>query len=134
MSQVYKYMVATRCMTYNHSLYIEEALRGFAMQETTFPIVFCVVDDASTDGEQNLLLEWTKNNLELNDDGSLPCKQMPYGKLVFARSIKNNNAYFAILLLSENHYRKKDKLPYIKESQRLRAHAALSRTRQSGQP
>ena len=108
-------MVATRCMTYNHSLYIEETLHGFAMQETTFPIVFCVVDDASTDGEQGLLLEWAKNNLVLNNDGSLPCKQMSYGNMIFAKHIENNNAYFAMILLDENHYRKKDKLPYISE-------------------
>ena len=51
MESEYKYMACTQCMTYNHSPYILETLKGFAIQQTSFPIVFCVIDDASPDGE-----------------------------------------------------------------------------------
>lgn len=56
MEQDYKYKVVTLCMTYNQASYIEETLHGFTMQETSFPMVFCIVDDASTDGEQMTIL------------------------------------------------------------------------------
>ena len=35
----YKYMVCTLCFTYNQANYIEETLRGFTIQKTTFPAV-----------------------------------------------------------------------------------------------
>lgn len=113
MEQDYKYKVVTLCMTYNQSSYIEEALHGFTMQETSFPVVFCVVDDASTDGEQDLLRKWAGENLQQNEDGLSNCKELPYGELFFARHANNEKAFFSILLLRENHYRKKSKLPYL---------------------
>jgi len=42
-----KYKVIVRCITYNHSKYICDALNGFAIQETKFPFICIVVDDAS---------------------------------------------------------------------------------------
>ena len=50
----YKYTVFTKCYTYNHAPYILDTLRGFAIQQTSFPIVFAIADDASTDGEPEL--------------------------------------------------------------------------------
>ena len=51
------FLVSVRCMTYNHSAYIENALDGFTMQKTDFPFVCIIMDDASTDGEQEVLRE-----------------------------------------------------------------------------
>lgn len=115
MEQDYKYKVVTLCMTYNQSPYIEETLHGFTMQETSFPVVYCVVDDASIDGEQDLLRKWARENLQQSDDGSLNSIEMSYGELIFARHLDNVNAFFSILLLRENHYGKKSKLPYLTE-------------------
>ncbi len=42
-------LVSILCITYNHEKYIEECLRGFLIQETTFPVEIIVHDDASTD-------------------------------------------------------------------------------------
>lgn len=44
-----KPLVTICCITYNHENYIEDALQGFLMQETNFPIEIIVHDDASTD-------------------------------------------------------------------------------------
>ena len=49
------YMVATLCFTYNQAPYIENTLNGFSIQETSFPVVYIIVDDASTDGEQEVI-------------------------------------------------------------------------------
>lgn len=43
------------CNTFNHAQYIKDALDGFCMQETTFPFVAIIVDDASTDGEPEII-------------------------------------------------------------------------------
>ena len=40
---------------YNQSKYIEDALNGFIMQKTNFPFVCVIIDDASTDGEQDVI-------------------------------------------------------------------------------
>ena len=50
-----EYKVLVRCFTFNHSKYIEDTLNSFAMQQTNFPFVCLVIDDASTDGEQEVI-------------------------------------------------------------------------------
>lgn len=49
------YKVCARSITYNQSAYIEDCLNGVAMQQTNFPFVHHVIDDCSTDGEQNVI-------------------------------------------------------------------------------
>lgn len=53
--QIDTHKVVVLSITYNHSKYIEDTLKGIAMQQTEFPFFFCVFDDASTDGEQEIL-------------------------------------------------------------------------------
>lgn len=43
------------CITYNHARYIEQALTGFLIQKTTFPIEILIHDDASTDGTADII-------------------------------------------------------------------------------
>lgn len=112
----YKYTVAVRCFTYNHAHYIEDALRGFAMQETDFPVVNIIVDDASTGCEQDVIKSWAVENLDVTS-GEL-WREMPYGSLMEAPLRRNRNSTFVILLLSENHYQTgqgKKRLDYIAE-------------------
>lgn len=112
-----KYMVVTRCFTYNQAPYIEETLHGFMIQETTFPTAYLIVDDASTDGEQNLLTKWADEHL-LSKNAEQNWEEMPYGKLLIAPQKENPQSLFVLLLLNENHYQHgKDhlKLTYISE-------------------
>ena len=118
MNQKTEYLVCTRCITYNHAHFIEETLNGFAMQRIESPVVFTVIDDASPDGEQDVLREWISNNLLMDEDSIVCHKVMPYGELFFARHNKQSNMYFAILLLAENHFqsgKSKLKSQYIAE-------------------
>lgn len=48
-------VVSICCITYNHKKFIAEALEGFLMQETTFPVEILINDDASTDGTPDIL-------------------------------------------------------------------------------
>jgi len=107
------FKVLVQCSTFNHSQYILDALNGFAMQRTSFPFVCCIIDDASTDGEQDVLKEFIQTDL-LNQEARI--EETDYANIVFAPHRNNPNCYFAILLLKENHYQqRKPKLPYIKE-------------------
>ncbi len=100
----YKYTVATLCNTYNHKRYYQDALRGFLIQKTTFPTVYIIIDDASTDGEQDLLCKWSTDNLDFNEEDACYCKPMHYGRLIYGRYKESLNTFFSILLLSDNHY------------------------------
>ena len=58
-------LVAIRCITYNHEPYIRDALEGFVMQRTDFPVVAIVHDDASTDGTAAIIREYAEKYPDL---------------------------------------------------------------------
>lgn len=113
MIQGYSYMVSVRCATFNHAPYIEDALRGFAMQKCNFPVAFVVIDDASEDGEPELLRNWAEARLTAKPGASL-WQEMPYGCVAEGTLTERPNLTFAFILLNENHYSKrKSKLAYM---------------------
>lgn len=112
----YKYMVAVQCMTFNQSKYILDALNGFVMQQTNFPFVALVVDDASTDGEQDVLSNYVNEQFNLNDTAIAYEKETEYAHITYAQHKTNKNCNIAVLYLKENHYsQRKPKLPYLAE-------------------
>lgn len=58
-------MVSIVCITYNQEPYIAQALDGFLMQETTFPIEIIVHDDASTDKTAEIIREYERKHPDL---------------------------------------------------------------------
>jgi len=48
-------LISVLCITYNHSRYLEDALRGLLTQRTQFPFEIVLHDDASTDGTQDII-------------------------------------------------------------------------------
>ena len=107
------YMVAIRCMTYNHRPYIQQCLDGFVMQKTNFPYVAIVVDDASTDDEQGVLWDFINNEL---DSISLQKDETNDFIRIVASHKTNNNSTFVVVFLKYNHYSiRKAKAPYFKE-------------------
>ena len=110
MEQEYKYMVCTRCFTFNHAPYIVDAMNGFTMQETTFPVITLIVDDASQDGEPDVIRQYLVENF-----------QAPYSTeetddyyLICANHTTNPNCTFVVFLLKYNHYSiRKSKMPYL---------------------
>lgn len=111
-----KYKVCIRCMTYNHADFISSALDGFAMQQTTFPFVCVIMDDASTDGEQDVIKKYMFTNFDLNDDSCVRSEETNDYTMTFVRHKTNKNCYFAVYFLKYNHYSiNKGKMGYINE-------------------
>lgn len=50
-----KPLVSICCITYNHALYIKQAIEGFLMQKTSFTYEILIHDDASTDGTKEII-------------------------------------------------------------------------------
>lgn len=117
MEQQYKYMVYVGCMTYNHAPYIKETLDGFCGQQTTFPYVCGIIDDASTDGEPTLLRQYLHDYFEIKEPALVKKKETDDYIMVFARHKENVNCYFVVYFLKYNHYQagKKPKLPYVSQ-------------------
>jgi len=74
-------LVSISCITYNHEKFISDAIEGFLMQETTFPVEINIHEDASTDNTADIIREYEK---------------------------KYPNVLFNVIYQTENQYSKKD--------------------------
>lgn len=101
--------VLVRCITYNHEAYIEDALKGFVMQKTDFPFVVSIIDDASTDNNTSVIMDYLKR---VCDADEVNPKIEEYGKVIDATPSNYPNCLLHVVLLNENHYGKKSKQPY----------------------
>ena len=99
-----KFKVCVRCFTFNQAKYIEDAMNGFVMQQTDFPFVCCIVDDASTDGEQDVIKKYMDMHFDYSPNSVSFEKETDYAYIHYARHKENKNCYFAVLLLKENLY------------------------------
>jgi len=96
------------------------------MQETNFPFVCAVVDDASTDGEQEVIKSYLNEHFDLEDNSVVRHEETDDYVLTFARHKTNVNCYFAVLFLKYNHYSiKKPKAPYIAQWREKAKYIAL---------
>jgi glycosyltransferase involved in cell wall biosynthesis len=57
--------VSILCPTYNQREFIAQALDGFLMQETTFPVEILVHDDASSDGTAEIVAQFAASHPDL---------------------------------------------------------------------
>lgn len=100
------YTVLVRCFTFNHSKYIKNALNGFVMQQTEFPFVCLVIDDASTDGEQEVIKSWLECECDMAKANYI---DIPTANIIIAYHKTNKNCTIAIYLLKENLFRQREK-------------------------
>lgn len=111
-----EFKVCVTCFTFNHSKYITDAMNGFTMQHTDFPFVCCIVDDASTDGEQEVIRKYVSDNFDLSDGSCHFERETDYAFITYAQHKMNKNCYFAVLYLKKNHNSiNKPKMPYLSE-------------------
>ena len=53
-----KILVTIWCITYNHELFIRDAIESFLMQKTDFRYEIIIHDDASTDNTAEIVREY----------------------------------------------------------------------------
>ena len=120
------FLVYIDCITYNHASYIEDAMKGFCMQETTFPFVAAIIDDASTDGEQNVIKRYLEENFDFSEKAVARKWETYDAYFIYAQHKTNKNCYFAVVLLKYNFYQlKKDKTPLISEWRNIAKYVAF---------
>jgi glycosyltransferase involved in cell wall biosynthesis len=94
-------------------------MNGFTMQQTDFPFVCVIVDDASTDGEPAVIQKYLDCNFDLQDKSVVRNEETDDYVLTFAQHKTNKNCYFAAFILKYNHYScpelKECKFRYIEE-------------------
>ena len=100
-----EYKVLVRCFTFNHSNYIEDALNGFAMQQTNFPFACLVMDDASTDGEQEVIKAWLERECDMERAETI---DIPTSVVIIVPHKTNTSCTFAFYLLKQNLYKAKE--------------------------
>ena len=91
-------------MTYNQVNYITDTMNGFVMQETSFPFVCIIIDDASTDGEPEVIKKYLDDNFDRRDIGLSTPEETDEYLRIYAQHKENKNCYFCVLLLKYNHY------------------------------
>lgn len=121
-----KFKVCCRCFTFNQAKYITDAMNGFTMQQTSFPFVCTIVDDASTDGEQDVIRKYVEDNFDFSEGSVAFHKETDYAHITYAQHKTNKNCYFAVLYLKENHYsQRKPKMGYLSEWRDMCEYEAL---------
>lgn len=104
-------------MTFNHAPYIVDAMNGFCMQKTNFPFVAVIMDDASKDGEPEVIKQYLQEHFDLEDKDIVRNEETEDYVMTFARHKEKRNCYFAVYFLKYNHYgsqdKKKKKVEYI---------------------
>ena len=53
-------VVSIFCITYNHVNFIRDAIEGFLIQQTSFPVEIFIHDDASTDGTAEIVKKYAE--------------------------------------------------------------------------
>ena len=105
------FKVSVWCNTYNQASYIKDTMDGFCMQQTSFPFVCLIMDDASTDGEPEVIKQYLNDHFDTEWT-----KETDDYHLTVARHQENKYCYFAVYLLKYNHYSiKKPRLKYYRE-------------------
>lgn len=113
------YLVYVDCPTYNHSPFIKDSLDGFCLQKTSFPFVCGIVDDASTDGEQDVIQHYLEDNFDLDDHSTVSREETDDYVRVFAQHKTNRNCFFIVFYLKSNHYQN-NKTRYLYITQWMR--------------
>ena len=104
-------MVTIFCITYNHVHFIRNAIEGFLMQETTFPVEILIHDDASTDGTDQILTEYAKKYPKLFR--TILQKENQYNKehfKFFFNYLSEQNSEFTALCEGDDYWTDRSKI------------------------
>lgn len=100
-----RFLVSINCMAYNQSGFIVDALNGFAMQQTDFPYVAVIVDDASTDGEQKVIRNYVDEHFDHSLESGYKEWETEDALWIRAEHTENRNCQFVVAFLKKNLFR-----------------------------
>ena len=103
------FLLSVSCMTYNQSSYITDTMKGFAMQQTDFPFIAVIVDDASTDGEQEVIRGHVDEHFNHSAESGFKEWETEDAFWTFARHKENKNCHFVVVFLKKNLYKQPKK-------------------------
>ena len=115
-----KFKVCVNSMTFNQAKYITDTLDGFVMQQTNFPFICIIIDDASTDDEPEIIRKYVETNFDLLTSSTSYEIDNDDSVVLYSQHNKNKNCYFVVYFLKENHYSKnRSKRPYLAEWRKI---------------
>lgn len=94
--------VLVHTTTYNQANYITDTLEGVAMQQTNFPFVHYVIDDCSTDGEQDVIKAWLDEHCDMEKAEYI---DLDLAHIIIVDNETNPNCHYAIYFLKTNLYK-----------------------------
>lgn len=103
-------MVSVICCAYNQEKYIEEALAGFVMQETSFAFEVLVSDDASPDGTADIIRKYEKEYPEIIRPVYFEENQYSKGKSPYFTLWNMAQGKYIALCEGDDYWTSKDKL------------------------
>ena len=109
MRETQLYLVSIKCVTYNQSSYVIDALDGFVMQQTDFPFVAVIIDDASTDGEQEVIKSYIEEHFDHSQESGFREWETEDANWTFARHDGNENCHFVSVFLKRNLFKEPEK-------------------------
>lgn len=99
------YLVLCDTITFNQAPYIEDTMNGLCLQQTKFPYVCYIIDDASTDGEQEVIKAYLDKHFAMD---SAETYELELAHVTVAKHKTNANCTFAVYLLKRNLWREPD--------------------------
>ena len=99
------YMVLCSTITYNHAPYITDTMNGFCMQQTSFSYACYIIDDASTDGEQDVIKAYLDEHFQMDKAEQY---ELELANVIVAKHNTNPNCTFAVYLLKRNLWKEPD--------------------------
>jgi glycosyltransferase involved in cell wall biosynthesis len=117
-------LVSVCCITYNHVNFIRDAIEGFLMQETTFPVEVIIRDDASSDGTAEIVRAYQSKFPQLIRTILHSENQYSQGKNAFSEIYAIARGEFIALCEGDDYWTAKEKLQ--KQFEDLQADETLS--------
>lgn len=104
-----EYLVHIHCITYNQAHYITDTMNGFAMQQTAFPFIAVIIDDASTDGEQEVIRKYVDEHFDHLPESGFKEWETEDAFWTFAQHAENKNCHIVVVFLKKNLFKDPDK-------------------------
>ena len=95
------HLVYIQSITYNHASYINDTMNGICIQQTSFPFIAVIIDDASTDGEQDIIMDYLTHYFDLEDGDEWETEDAHF---ICAQHKSNRKCNFVAILLKYNFY------------------------------